>query len=137
MKKNKMNGFTLIELLTVIVILAIIALIATPIVLGIINDTKENAVLRSADNYLGAVEQAVMKKNMESGGSFNPSICRASLNASLDCDGEELILEIDGETPSVGKIVFQDRNIANVNITYENKEIIIGENGSPVFLERI
>jgi len=36
--KNK--GFTLIELLAVIVILAIIALIATPIVLGIIEDVK-------------------------------------------------------------------------------------------------
>ena len=35
------KGFTLIELLAVIVILAIIALIATPIVLNIINDTKE------------------------------------------------------------------------------------------------
>ena len=32
------KGFTLIELLAVIVILAIIALIATPIILGIIND---------------------------------------------------------------------------------------------------
>ena len=43
------KGFTLIELLAVIVILAIIALIATPIVLNIINDTKESASLRSAD----------------------------------------------------------------------------------------
>ena len=42
------NGFTLIELLAVIVILAVIALIATPIVLGIINDSKESAILRSA-----------------------------------------------------------------------------------------
>ena len=39
--RNK--GFTLIELLAVIVILAIIALIATPIVLGIINDSRKSA----------------------------------------------------------------------------------------------
>ena len=37
------KGFTLIELLAVIVILAIIALIATPIVLNIIEDTKQQA----------------------------------------------------------------------------------------------
>ena len=35
--------FTLIELLAVIVILAIIALIATPIILGIINDAKRES----------------------------------------------------------------------------------------------
>ena len=45
--KNK--GFTLIELLAVIVILAIIALIATPIILGIINDARESAKKRSAE----------------------------------------------------------------------------------------
>ena len=37
---KRKNAFTLIELLAVIVILAIIALIATPIVLDIIDDTK-------------------------------------------------------------------------------------------------
>ena len=37
------KGFTLIELLAVIVILAIIALIAVPIVLGIIDNTKESS----------------------------------------------------------------------------------------------
>ena len=40
MKKNKVKGFTLIELLAVIVILAIIALIATPIILGIVEETS-------------------------------------------------------------------------------------------------
>ena len=48
------KGFTLIELLAVIVILAIIALIATPIVLNIIADSKENSQLRRRslrDNY--------------------------------------------------------------------------------------
>ena len=34
-------GFTLIELLAVIVILAVIALIATPVILGIIDDAKK------------------------------------------------------------------------------------------------
>ena len=50
------KGFTLIELLAVIVILAIIALIATPIVLNIIKDSRESAGLRSAEMYLDAVE---------------------------------------------------------------------------------
>ena len=40
--KNKMKGFTLIELLAVIVILAVIALIATPIILGIVEDARRD-----------------------------------------------------------------------------------------------
>ena len=41
MRRNK--GFTLIELLAVIVVLAVIALIATPIVLSLVNKAKEGA----------------------------------------------------------------------------------------------
>lgn len=53
------KGFTLIELLAVIVILAIIALIATPIILGIINDAREKANERSAELYASAVRNAI------------------------------------------------------------------------------
>ena len=45
-KRNK--GFTLVELLAVIVILALIALIATPIILNVINDAKKQAAKDSA-----------------------------------------------------------------------------------------
>ena len=53
------RGFTLIELLAVIVILAIIALIATPIILGIINDARTEAKERSAELVVTGVEYAV------------------------------------------------------------------------------
>ena len=53
------KGFTLIELLAVIVILAIIALIATPIILGIINDARESAKKRSAELVYTGVQYAI------------------------------------------------------------------------------
>ena len=53
------KGFTLIELLAVIVILAIIALIATPIILGIINDAREESNERSVELYASAVRNAI------------------------------------------------------------------------------
>ena len=57
MKSNK--GFTLIELLAVIVVLAIIALIATPMVLNIIDEAKKGAAKNSAYAYIHAVEMKI------------------------------------------------------------------------------
>lgn len=50
------KGFTLVELLAVIVILAIIALIATPIVLNVINEAQKGADARSVEAFAKAVE---------------------------------------------------------------------------------
>lgn len=55
----KKRGFTLIELLSVIVILAIIALIATPIIMGVIEDSKKGAAKSSALGYIDAVEKQI------------------------------------------------------------------------------
>lgn len=53
----KKKGFTLVELLAVIVILAIIAVIATPIILGVIEKSKKGAAKNSAQGYIEAVEK--------------------------------------------------------------------------------
>ena len=46
------KGFTLIELLAVVVVLAIITLIATPIILGVIDKVKKGAAESSALGYI-------------------------------------------------------------------------------------
>ena len=55
----KRKGFTLIELLAVIVILAVISLIATPMILGVIETSKESSAKVSAYGYIDAVETQV------------------------------------------------------------------------------
>lgn len=55
MKKNE-KGFTLVELLAVIVILSIIALIATPIVMGYVNDARKKAAETSTDGIITSIE---------------------------------------------------------------------------------
>ena len=63
----KKKGFTLIELLAVIVILAIIALIATPIILGIINDAREESNERSVELYASAVRNGIAAYQLREG----------------------------------------------------------------------
>ncbi len=50
------KGFTLIELLAVIVILSIIALIATPMIMNVIEDSRIKSYRRSAEGYLKSAE---------------------------------------------------------------------------------
>ena len=62
---KRKNGFTLIELLAVIVILAIIALIATPIILGIVEDAKRDAFLRSVELVVSTTDLDMATKTFE------------------------------------------------------------------------
>ena len=61
----KKKGFTLIELLAVIVILAIIALIATPMIMGVIDDARKGAAEASANGYIEAVESSPIYTMLE------------------------------------------------------------------------
>jgi len=79
----KRNGFTLIELLAVIVILAIIALIATPIILGIINDAREKANERSVELYASAIRNAVASYQLT-----NPNAPTKFTDLNVQYDGK-------------------------------------------------
>ena len=97
------KGFTLIEVLAVIVILAIIALIATPIILGIINDAREKANERSVELYASAVRNGIAAYQLREGkevlpGTYNES---KSLPFEVEYDGkvdcENVIISEDGK----------------------------------------
>lgn len=100
MKMNK-KGFTLVELLAVIVILAIIALIATPIILGVIDDARKGAAKSSALGFVDAVEKSIALK-MVSDTSFSiPTSIGTSEATSVKVKGDKptsvnLSLDADG-----------------------------------------
>jgi len=126
-----MKGFTLIELLAVIVILAIIALIAVPIVLNIIEDAKESAVLRSADFYLEGVETSIatsIKSIKIKDGTYSimqdGNICIGEFKDNT-CDGDILKIEMDGEVPTEGTIKIKNGEVSKIDITISNKEVWI------------
>ena len=119
------TGFTLIELLAVIVILAIIALIATPIILGIINDAKEDANKRSVENYAHAVELAIVRTATKQGGVIEPGeyeIVPDSLGKKIKKG--DLVIDIDykGEAVTNGKIsVDKDGKIEIIGMSFNGK----------------
>ena len=109
MKKKK--GFTLIELLAVIVILAIIALIATPIVLNLINTARKGAFARSAEGVLKASKLYYTSSLVEEVNTTTQEFtcdnkeCLSNDGTKLDVDGNmgEGIVTITGD----GKISFE------------------------------
>ena len=115
-KKHK--GFTLIELLAVIIILAIVALIATPIILNVIDDARTSAgkseanmILGGINNYCASIE---MKKQL---GTLD--------SEDVDCSSKTSFTEEE-----IGKMV----NLGNANVisnTYSNgklTELVIKSN---------
>ena len=78
------KGFTLIELLAVIVILAVIALIATPIMLGIINDAKKDAAQQSINLYAKSIETEFMLQSLKANSAATlPSSGTKDVDASI------------------------------------------------------
>ncbi len=110
MKKNT-KGFTLIELLAVIVILAVIALIATPIILNLIEKARQGAAESSAYAYIEAAEKAAVVKMMNEPNTKINGDCTASKGADgkakLACDGAvELELDVKGDIATGGTVTF-------------------------------
>ena len=77
----KKKGFTLIELLAVIVILAVIALIATPLIMNVINDARKNSFKDSAYGITKAVELRAMTELQDPNGKNPPYKVNVAGNA--------------------------------------------------------
>ena len=120
MKKNK--GFTLIELLAVIVILAIIALIATPIVLNMIDSAKKKSYEQSAEFYIDAVNQAIVRKNLNE--QFSPELCEIQSDGNLKCDDTLLDIEVENIRPIDGKLLYKNKKLEGAIIKFDENNII-------------
>jgi len=103
------NGFTLIELLAVIVILAIIALIATPIILGIINDAREKANERSVELYASAVRNAIASYQLT--GTTAPK------------SFSDLDIQYDGEVECTTEELYEDGSFYIADCTVNGTEV--------------
>ena len=105
--KEKNKGFTLVELLTVIVILALIALIATPIILNVINDAKKQAAKDSAYGYMDAVEKYIVSSELEDESIQDGTYRVEDLNKKIS---------VKGSTPDNGNIEIKEGAVKNYNL---------------------
>ena len=117
--KRKNKGFTLVELLAVIVILALIALIATPIILNVINDAKKQAAKDSAYGYMDAVEKYIVSSELE-GKSINDGTYRVEELNSMG-------VSVKGSTPDNGNIEIKNKEVKRYDIGIDGYVVSNGE----------
>ena len=102
----KKKGFTLTQLLTVIVTLAIIA---TSIILNIINNGKLEETKSSDEDYLNAVEKQIAENRIENKNEISDGVYEI---AELTSKG----IKVKGTTPSEGWIVIEKEKISNYSL---------------------
>lgn len=135
MKQNK-KGFTLIELLAVIVILAVIALIASPIILGIINDAREASRVRSVESYVDAVETTVttymtLNPDLQATSSL---ICSSACNTDCLIDGTKAGRDAGTPTCDNAKkaVTYSGSAVVCDSVTYDQTNGIVSVSGCKV-----
>ena len=116
--KRKNKGFTLVELLAVIVILAIIALIATPIILNVINDAKKQAAKDSAYGYMDAVEKYIVSSELEDKSIKDGTYSVEELNKKIS---------VKGSTPDNGNIEIESGSVKSYDIGIDGYVVSNGE----------
>ena len=117
--KEKNKGFTLVELLAVIVILALIALIATPIILNVINDAKKQAAKDSAYGYMDAVEKYIVSSELEDKSIKDRTYSVEELN--------NMGVSVKGSTPDNGNIEIKNSSVKSYDIGIDGYEVNNGE----------
>ena len=117
--KEKNKGFTLVELLAVIVILALIALIATPIILNVINDAKKQAAKDSAYGYMDAVEKYIVSSELEDKSIKDRTYSVEELN--------NMGVSVKGSTPDNGNIEIKEGAVKNYNLGIDGYAVSNGE----------
>lgn len=112
------KGFTLIELLAVIVILAIIALIATPLILGVIDKAKQGAARSSAYGYAKAIEHELVLGALEN----------SAINLN-DTNYTNSNLSVNGTRPSIVNVTVSNGAVVGGTMVVDGYELTFDETG--------
>lgn len=123
------KGFTLVELLAVIVVLAIIALIASPIIINIIESSKKKVAIDSAYGYIEALELKIALDELSDNQNFSEKMI-ISDNPFLDS------LVIKGEKPTSGMLTMDKNYIIKKADLCINGYYVLYENGEAIIVDK-
>lgn len=112
--KLNSNAFTLIELLAIIVILAIIAVITVPIILNIIENSREGASVDSAYGYKDSVQQYYLSQSVGSTTNEVLTIDTVKTVSQLESDG----LTVSGDKPSDGWVQLNKGQVVDYSLKF-------------------
>ena len=120
------KGFTLIELLAVIAIIAVIALITAPAVIEILNDSKESAVIITAQKYSKTLSSTILTKKMNE--AINPYKCTITSDGNAECYDKETgiskLIEIETtDNVSGGFIEFDENAITDYTFCIDGNSV--------------
>lgn len=103
------RGFTLVELLAVITIFSIIALIAVPITVRLINDSREEANKRSISNYMHAIDESISAHNLIlTNDEVMDATCEIETSGNITCNGITVEVEVKNKKPTAGILIIKD-----------------------------
>ena len=102
--RNK-KGFTLIELLAVIIILAVIALIATPIVLNVVDNARKSANKDSAYGLLDSAKLYYMESLLDESKSLSGNLIDK--------------INVSGRKPDSGTVYINNRGEIALAVVYD------------------
>ena len=120
------KGFTLVELLAVITILAVIALITTPIIFGVIEDSRMNTFTRSVEEMRNVIDMDYNEYGRSGRVTYkysnNKLVC-------VECDGgSDLELDFTGEIDGASGTFYD--NDGEITLTVENGVYKATDDGS-------
>ena len=120
------KGFTLIELLAVIIILAIVALIATPIILNVVDDARQSAARSEASMIVSGVNNYCATASMKNQLDGTEDIC-------ADADGvtkEEVATMVNLGNAKVTSITYNPTSGAVTALTITSNTFTVTYNGT-------
>ena len=120
------KGFTLIELLAVIIILAIIALIATPIVLNVINDARKSAGLSETEMIMSGINNYCATSEMKNQLDGSADICTDDDGVTID-DVSEMVSLGNAE---VLEVKYENGKVTKLKVKSNNYEFELQPDGS-------